>query len=160
KYFGEKSLKVKKHPAYALSPDQLKQIGYHKMKQNEFNVFNKNKDEVIRTWKHYEYEEYVKYFAIFLLISKYKNKELQKAQYSWFCKEIEKSKVENIHDTILNVYQNREQKPWVIRAIDVSEIAYELCIKEQKENNVDLYTSVLFAIELLKFITEKQKQGS
>lgn len=155
KYFGTKSNIKKKHPAYELTPDQLKQIGFHKMKQKEFNVFNKNKDEVIRSWKNYEYEEYVKYYAIFLLISSFNNRELQKTQYEWFVEEIKKSKVENILQEILDVYRNKLQRPWVFRAIEVSEIAYELCIKEHKENNVDLYASVLFSIELMKNIRRK-----
>src|SRR5699024_7243545 len=56
KYFGSK--KRQEHPAYELSPDQLKQIGWHSQKRENYIRFAKSKEDVMKDWKRYEYEEY------------------------------------------------------------------------------------------------------
>lgn len=148
KYFGKK--KAKKHPAYELSPDQLKQIGWHDKKQSSFNVFSKSKEEVLRDWKKYEYEEFVKHYALFILIKNFPFKELQKEQYQWYLKEIKKSKVENLNEKIIYSYKNKIQNHWVEKAEQIAKIAYKTCLETNDENFMNLYSNVIFAIELLK----------
>jgi|SRR5699024_5824064 len=155
KYFGSKRSKNSKHPAYQLSPEQLKKIGWHDKKRDAYNVFAKNKDEVALDWKKYEYEEYVKYYALFTLIRYYPFKELQKIQYSWFRKEIKNSKVEQIEENIVQAYKDNLRLNWTEKGEEIARIAYKTCLVTEDEEFVNLYANVLFAIELLKLKNQK-----
>lgn len=150
KYFGKRNCKSK-HPAYELSPEQLKQIGWHSKKRDSFHSFVKKKEEVLRDWKAYQYEELVKYYAIFLLIANYPFKELQKKKYQWYLEEIKKSKVENIDKLIVSAYQEKQDTVWTRKGKKIARLAYKTCLETGDEKFINLFPNVLFAIELMKY---------
>ena len=154
KYFG-KNKKRNKHPAYNLSPQQLKTIGWHTQKRDAFNQFVKNRDDVLLDWKRYEYEELVKYYAIFILISEYPFKEQVKEHYQWFLNEIKESKVENITERIIHAYQNKQNFNWVVRGKEIARMAYKSCVEAKDEQFVNLFPNVMLIIELLKVRNQK-----
>lgn len=148
KYFGKK--KAKKHPAYELSPEQLKQIGWHDKKRDSYHVFNKNKDEVVREWEKYCYEELVKYCSLFFIIEQYPFKEQQEQQFKWFLNECKKSKVDNIYQMILEAYRNNSTENWVIKSREIANISYTSCLNANDVNFINIFTNVLFTIEIMK----------
>lgn len=150
KYFGKRK-NINRHPAYELSPEQLKRIGWHSKKRDSFHSFAKSREEVLKDWRAYQYEELVKYYAIFLLIANYPFKELQKEKYNWYLKEVRKSKIENIDKLIVSAYQNKQDTNWVRRGKDIARLAYKTCLESGDEKFINLFANVLFTIELMKY---------
>src|SRR5699024_9590858 len=108
-------------------------------------------------WKKYEYEELVKYYALFTLIRKYPFKNLQKIQYSWYRNEIKNSKVEKIEEKIIHAYKNNLRTKWIEKGEEIARIAYATCLEKKDEEFVNLYANVVFAIEILKYRNSKAK---
>src|SRR5690625_2018645 len=81
KYFGSRKKKKAVHPAHRLSPEQLDAIGWRSVKREDFNSFNRSREEVLRDWERYKYEELVKYYAVFLLIAHFPDSNKKRSLY-------------------------------------------------------------------------------
>ena len=148
KYFGnQKSQNT--HPAYNLSPQQLKEIGWYGVKRNDFKSFLKNKENIFKDWEIYKYEELAKYYAVFILIAHYPKPNERRELYSQFIELTALSKVDNLRSLIEVEYKNGEKKRWARRGKDIARMAYRYSMTNDSDFE-NLFSNVLFVIEVMK----------
>jgi len=157
KYFG---VKKNTHPAYSLSPEQLKEIGWQSKKREDFESFKKSQDEVIRDWKIYEFEELMKHYALFSLIAKYPNEGKRVVYYSWFTELVKESKCDDLATRIIKQYKSEAKSRWAIRGEKLAEIAYDISIESGDFSFQNLFLNVLMSVEVKKIIKETRSQSS
>lgn len=147
---GEKAKSQQK--AFALSPEQLKEIGWHKTKRNDYNSFAANHKRVWKYWKSYEYEQMVKYHAMFLLIGYYPYDEKLKERYQeWFLEQNEKSKISSVKKKIMS---RTGKEDWAIGGKSVARRVYKATHASRQPEN--LFVNVLVMIEMLKYKADSQ----
>lgn len=157
KYLGERR---NVHPALKLSPSQLRKIGWLEVKRKNFEQFQKSKDQVIRDWKIYEYEELVKHYALFVLIANYPLESERKKHYQWFVGTCQRSVVDDLNKKIVqqwNQWNSSEKTQWAIEGEKIAKIALDTSIKSGDFNYLNLFLNVLFTIEILK-LRKQQKE--
>lgn len=157
KYFGAKK---NMHPAYSLSPDQLREIGWQNRKRQDFQSFKKKQDEVIRDWKIYEFEELMKHYALLALIAKYPNEGKRVVYYSWFTELVKKSKCENLATRVIKQYKSNNKKRWAIRGERLADIAYDISIESGDFSFQNLFLNVIMSIEVKKIVKETRRLSS
>lgn len=157
KYLGETR---NVHPALKLSPSQLRKIGWLEVKRKNFEKFQKSKDQVIRDWKIYEYEELVKHYALFVLIANFPLENERRKHYEWFVGICNKTVINNLNKKIVQQWNSSEKTQWAIEGEKVAKISLEVARKSADFEYLNLFANVLFAIEILKLRKQKKEKVS
>lgn len=159
KYFGKRKKNL--HPAYRLSPDQLRKIGWQQKKRDNFQFFVNKKDEVLKDWVLYVYEELTTYYALFTLIAYFPIKEQRKELYKWFVQLCSESKVDDLNQRIVRQWNSDNKKQWAEKGLYLARIAYKVAKKTGDFRFENLFVNVLFAKELMKInkLAKKSKES-
>lgn len=145
-YFGEKMNKKRLHPAYKLTPSQLREIGWYNVKREDFQNFLENKDKIYHDWKKHAFQELVKYYALLVLIVHYPIKEHQKYLYAWFLEVSKKSTIENLSEILLKEWNSKNKKRWAIEGTKLARAIYKNAYKTK--NFINILANVLIALEI------------
>lgn len=156
KYFGSQKKQKAVHPALRLSPEQLDAIGWRSVKRKNFKSFNQSREDVLRDWEVYKYEELVKYYAVFLLIAHFPVSDKKRSLYSWFSSATKSSKVEDLKSLLVNEYKHPQHPIWATRAKEIARIAYESTRASGDFGYINLFVNVLIAIEVAKLQRNKR----
>lgn len=156
KYFGERKKNL--HPAYTLTPDQLKQIGWQDKKRRNFKAFQEQKEEVIKDWKKYEREELTKHYALFTLIAHFPIQNERSKHYEWFKEVCQHSKVDNLAKAIVQQWNAPKKKEWAITGEKIAQIAYNIAYQTGDFEFLNLFLNVLFIHEMMKMQFSKPKR--
>lgn len=157
KYFGKRKEKI--HPAYLLTPQQLKKIGWDNMKQEDFQNFVENKDKVYKEWRKYAYWEYVKHYALLTLIAYFPFKEYQ--LYHWLSESAQKSGVPNLWEHLIKEYNSKaKKKKWALEGLEVARAVYKYSVKTGDNNFFTSLSNVLVAMELLRLREIQNRRDS
>lgn len=157
KYFGKRKRDL--HPAYRLSPDQLKQIGWQSKKRDDFKGFSKQKEQVIEDWKEYKLEELARYYALFNLITHFPIKEKRKKHYEWFKKICQNSKVNNLSKKIIQQWNSPKKEDWANEGQEIARISYLIAYEYADFEFHNLFSNILFIQELRKIKKIKEENG-
>lgn len=158
KYFGKR--KENLHPAYRLSPAQLKEIGWQDVKRQDFDLFRKQKDEVIKNWKMYEREELTKHYALFTLIAHFPIEKERRDHYEWFVEICQQSKVENLAKKIVQQWNSPKKERWAIEGKVIARLAYAITYESGDFEFQNMFVNILFVQQLLKLRQlSKKKEG-
>lgn len=146
KYFGKRRKNL--HPAYKLSPDQLREIGWQDKKRQSFQEFQTNRDEVIKDWNEYKYGELIKHYALFTLIAHFPIEKDKRDHYEWFVEICKESKVDNLAKQIVHEWNSNQKQSWSNEGVEVARIAYHVAHDCGDFNFLNLFATVLFIYEL------------
>lgn len=155
KYFGER--KENLHPAYKLSPDQLKEIGWQDRKRHNFEDFQKQKDEVIKDWKLYEQEELMKHYALFTLIAHFPIENQRRDHYEWFIEICQQSKVDNLSKRIIHQWNAPKKEDWAIQGRNIARIAYSATFESGDFQFLNMFVNIIFVYECLKLAKKEEE---
>lgn len=160
KYFGER--KENLHPAYKLTPDQLREIGWQSRKRDNFQGFLKNRDRVIEDWKEYERQELVKHYALFTLIAHFPIKNDRRDHYEWFVEVCQDSKVDQLSNKIVQQWNSPKKMEWAVEGNSIAEMAITISYETGDFEFDNLFLNVLFIQELLKYkeVKEQEHRGN
>lgn len=156
KYFGKRERKV--HPAYKLTPRQLREIGWGDMKREDFQNFTENKDKVYSHWKKHVYNELVKHYALLTLIAYYPKKEHRNYLFAWFKEICTESVVQNIANTVLTEWNSDTKKRWALEGIELARAIYKTSLAIE-DDFINIFSNVLLAMEIRK-IKNIQNRGN
>jgi hypothetical protein len=123
KYFG----KMKNyHPAEMLSPMQLKQIGWDRLKRTQKDDFKAKKDKVLHDWKVFERDEKVKHFAMLLVIAHLDDNERQLELMIFLTKSCEKTGIKLLFSEIMDEFIKdvSERSEWTREAVEIARLAW------------------------------------
>lgn len=147
KYFGERRKNV--HPAYSLTPDQLRRIGWQDKKRDDFGQFVQSKEQVLKEWELFKYEELAKYHALFLLMANY-HKDKQKENYISFLEMVKSSEIDGLKEIIEDEYKNPSERNWAVSGREIAQLAHQLSVESGDIELTNIFINVIFAIELKK----------
>lgn len=148
KYFGKR--KKQTHPAYKLSPNQLKAIGWQEVKRENYETFRKRKNEVIINWEVHEFEELSKHYALFILIEHFPKETEKKAYNQWFIETCRKSNVDKLNEKIIQQWKIGKKEKWAEQGLQIARAAYKISKENCDFEYKNLFVNVLFVHELLK----------
>lgn len=158
KYFGERRKNT--HPAYKLSPDQLRAIGWQDKKRHSFEAFQKSREDVLRDWKIYEQEELTKHYALFTLIAHFPIEKERRKHYEWFMEICQQSKVENLNNRIVQQWNSKKKEKWANQGKDIARIAYISTFESGDFEFQNIFVNILFVCELLKLKCKQAEKGN
>ena len=159
KYFGKRKKPKAVHPAHQLTPEQLEAIGWRSVKRKDFNSFNRSREQVLKDWEVYKYEELVKYYAVLLLIAHFPDSNKKRSLYSWFSSATKSSKVEDLKSLLVGEYKHPQHPIWARRGKDIARLAYLYSMTNDR-NFENLFSNVLFVIEIMKIKKQKNQKVS
>lgn len=155
KYFGKRKKNI--HPAYKLTANQLKTIGWQQVKRSSFSRFKESKEQVLNDWKKYKVEELIKHYALFLLIAHYPVKEKRREYYKWFLEVMKRSEIDDLKELIVSEYNNPKSVAWATRGEYLANIAYKSTIQSGDFSLQNVFVNVLLANEILKIRNNKDE---
>lgn len=155
-YFGKR--KGNSHPAYNLSPEQLDKIGWRERKRMDFKSFNEERDEIMKEWQVYKFEQLTIYYALFILMANHSDK--KRVHWSWL-KEISKSsQIDGLEDLIVNQYRSTKKAKWAMVGKTLADIAYEISKESMDIEFSNLFANVLLALEIRKLKVKESNRAT
>ncbi|MEN1969660.1 hypothetical protein WMZ97_16480 [Lentibacillus sp. N15] len=148
KYFGKRKKNL--HPAYNLSPDQLQEIGWQDKKRLHFELFQEQKNEVIKDWKTYEYEELMIHYALVTLITHFPIEAERKKHFGWFVEICKQSKVNNLAKKIMQQWNSTKKENWSVQGKEMARIAYDTIYQSGDFEFQNLFVIILFIHKMSK----------
>ena len=158
KYFGKRRDNI--HPAYKLTPKQLEEIGWREKKRQNVRDFQENRDQVIKKWKEYEYEQLVKYYALFTLITHFPIQEHKARYFNWFLEISKESKVNNLAKKVMQQANSQNKTDWAIEGREVALLSYQIAHEYGDFNYLNMFTNVLMIYELKKYKNQSYKEAT
>lgn len=126
KYFKENK---EKHAAERLTADQLKMIGWYRLRRESRTAFVQNREEVIADWNRYKYNQLIELFAEFQVIARIDNqKERQQELLVYLCKRSIETQIPMAFSLLTHEYtkENRKRKLWAKEGTKVARIAWKM----------------------------------
>lgn len=150
-YFGQS--KKKRHYVEYLSPIQLRKIGWNDYKRQHREEFMNKKDEVLRDWQNYEYDEMVKHFALLMVVSHIENaKERQATLLEYVYESAKKTGIYSLFTKLIEEYtkMDDERSKWALEGVDIARAAWKTSLQTYDFEMDNVVKHVLFIYYLNK----------
>jgi hypothetical protein len=129
KYFGKD--KKKRHYAEYLSPMQLRKIGWDEYKRKHRSTFLEKKDEVLRDWNAYCYDESVKHFALFITVAHLPDQERISALLEYIQTSCEKTGIYLLFSRLTEelIKDENERSQWAKEGTNLAREAWKISLE-------------------------------
>ncbi len=141
-YFGVRKNPV--HPAGKLNAHQLRTIGWAEYKRKNRTAFKKNRENVLRDWQRYEYEELVKHFAMYMVIAYIENQaERQNDLLQYVMQSCRATHIHLMFNRVLAEYVKDE-------AAKIGRVAWKVALSTYDFEMEKVVLNVVFLYHMLK----------
>lgn len=148
KYFGKDS--KKRHYAEYLSPGQLRKIGWDEYKRNSREDFLKRRDDVLRDWNAYRYEEAVKHFALFMVSAHLPDQERLSTLLEYIQSSCEKTGIYLLFSQLATEFAKEDEtrSEWAKEGVELARAAW---LASLQSGDRDLKNAVKYVLFLCYF---------
>lgn len=152
KYFGKNS--KKRHYAEYLSPMQLRKIGWDEYKRNNRENFLKRRNDVLRDWKTYCYQEGVKHFALFMVAAHLPNQKRTSDLLEYIHTSCDKTSIYLLFTRLINEYtkEENERSEW---AKEGTKLARQAWLASHQSGDKELNHVLKYVLFIYYFQKEK-----
>ena len=144
KYFGKD--KKKRHYAEYLSPIQLKKIGWDEYKRKNRSKFLNQRDDVLRDWEAYRYDESVKHFALFITAAHLPNQERTSVLLEYIQSSCEKTGIYLLFSQLIEEFtkEEHERSQWAFEGTLLAREAWKSSLTSGDMELTHVSKNVLF----------------
>src|SRR5699024_6366379 len=124
-------------------------------KRADFNSFNKEKDEVLKEWQVYQFEQLMIHYALFKLMARYSDENEKGVRWGWFKDLSKSSQVEDLEEVVVSQYNSTEKEKCAVMGESLADIAHEISLESGDFELSNIFSNVLLSLELRKLIVKK-----